>query len=127
MEMIFILQTGVLFVTALIHVYVFALESFLWQKPSTRKAFKTSEEEARLSAGLAYNLGFYNLFLALGLFYGIWLGQPGLVMTNYIMCFVFGAGMVLFVSRPQMRMSSLYQLAPPVLYFILKSIGNRMI
>ena len=126
MELVFILQTLVLFLTALIHVYIFVLESFLWMKPATRKAFKTSEAEAQTTSGLAYNQGFYNLFLALGLFYGIWLGQPGYLLVNYIMCFVFAAGLVLFVSRPAMRKSALYQLIPPVIYFVLKAVGNRL-
>lgn len=124
--MVFILQTLVLFITALIHVSIFVLESFMWLKPATRKAFNTSEEEARISAGLAYNQGFYNLFIALGLLYGTWLGQSGFLLVNYLMCFVFAAGVVLFVSRPQMRKSAMYQLLPPILFFVLKAIGNRL-
>jgi putative membrane protein len=50
---------------ALLHVYIFVLESFRWTEPSTRKAFGVSEADAQVLAPMAYNQGFYNLFLAI--------------------------------------------------------------
>ena len=50
---------------ALLHVYIFVLESFRWTEPSTRKTFGVSEEDAAVLAPMAYNQGFYNLFLAI--------------------------------------------------------------
>lgn len=50
---------------ALLHVYIFVLESFRWTAPSTRKAFGVSEADAQVLAPMAYNQGFYNLFLAI--------------------------------------------------------------
>ena len=57
---------------ALVHVYIFVLESVLWTRPATRKVFgiRTSEE-AQLTRPLAFNQGFYNLFLALAIAVGI--------------------------------------------------------
>ncbi len=49
---------------AALHVVVFAMESLLWTSPRVRAAFGTTEEQARLTRGLAFNQGFYNLFLA---------------------------------------------------------------
>lgn len=49
---------------AVVHVYIFRLESFAWTAPRTRAAFGTSSEEAEVTRALAYNQGFYNLFLA---------------------------------------------------------------
>ncbi|HXH33303.1 MAG TPA: DUF1304 domain-containing protein [Plantibacter sp.] len=58
-------------IAALIHVYIFVLESLRWTEPATRKTFGTSELEAETTRGLAYNQGFYNLFLAVGAIVGI--------------------------------------------------------
>ena len=56
---------------ALVHVYIFVLESVRWRHPATRKVFGTTEETAAITAPLAYNQGFYNLFLAVGTIVGI--------------------------------------------------------
>ena len=50
---------------ALVHVYIFVLESVRWEDPATRRVFGTTEEIAALTQPLAYNQGFYNLFLAI--------------------------------------------------------------
>ena len=50
---------------ALLHVYIWVMESFLWTSPRTRAAFGTSAEEAQTTKLLAFNQGFYNLFLAI--------------------------------------------------------------
>src|SRR4051812_20361914 len=49
---------------ALLHVYIWVLESFRWTEPATRKTFRVSEADAEVTRPLAYNQGFYNLFLA---------------------------------------------------------------
>jgi len=50
---------------AALHVYIFYMESLAWTRPSTRAVFGTSAEEAETTKELAYNQGFYNLFLAI--------------------------------------------------------------
>ncbi|WP_420112951.1 DUF1304 domain-containing protein [Pseudactinotalea sp.] len=50
---------------ALLHVYIFVLESIRWEAPATRKTFGVSEADARVTKPLAFNQGFYNLFLAI--------------------------------------------------------------
>src|SRR5690606_31419601 len=50
---------------ALLHVYIWVLESLRWEAPSTRRTFGTSAEQARVTKPLAFNQGFYNLFLAI--------------------------------------------------------------
>jgi putative membrane protein len=49
---------------ALLHVYIFVMESFTWTSPRTRATFGTTAEEAETTKLLAFNQGFYNLFLA---------------------------------------------------------------
>ena len=55
----------------LLHVFIFILESLRWEESATRKTFGTTPEQAAMTKQLAYNQGFYNLFLALGAFAGI--------------------------------------------------------
>jgi putative membrane protein len=50
---------------ALLHVYIWVLESFRWTEPATRKTFGTSASDAETTKPMAYNQGFYNLFLAI--------------------------------------------------------------
>ncbi|WP_029251612.1 DUF1304 domain-containing protein [Paraoerskovia marina] len=56
---------------ALVHVYIFVLETFRWEDERTRATFGTTAEEAATTRSLAYNQGFYNLFLAIATFVGI--------------------------------------------------------
>src|SRR5690606_41805908 len=64
-----VLVIGSLFagIAALIHVYIWLLESVLWTSESTRRTFGVkSAADAETLRPMAYNHGFYNLFLALG-------------------------------------------------------------
>ena len=52
-------------VSAGVHVYIFYLESIAWDSPQARATFRvTSDTQARHTRALAFNQGFYNLFLA---------------------------------------------------------------
>jgi putative membrane protein len=62
---------GFTVLAALLHVYIWVLESFRWNEPATRRTFGVSEEDARVLAPMAFNQGFYNLFLAVITFVGL--------------------------------------------------------
>ncbi|MBT1161293.1 MULTISPECIES: DUF1304 domain-containing protein [Bifidobacterium] len=50
----------------LLHVLIFVLESFRWTDPKTMQTFSIdSVEEAEATKEMAYNQGFYNLFLGI--------------------------------------------------------------
>jgi len=49
---------------AVLHVYIFAMESLWWTTPRVRATFGLTEAEAAGTRGMALNQGFYNLFLA---------------------------------------------------------------
>jgi putative membrane protein len=56
----------------LLHVYIWSMESLTWRKPATWKRFGVAnQEEAEVQRLLAFNQGFYNLFLAIGAFIGV--------------------------------------------------------
>ena len=69
-----------------IHVYVLALEMFLW-RTRARTVFGMSAERAEVTAVLAGNQGLYNGFLAAGLFWSLFSG-PELVprATFFLAC-----------------------------------------
>ena len=51
---------------ALLHVYIWVMESITWRKPATWKRFGVaSQEEAETPAMFAFNEGFYTLVLAI--------------------------------------------------------------
>lgn len=57
---------------ALLHVYIFVMESVLWTTPRVRATFGiSSDAQAQHTKPLAYNQGFYNLFLAVGALAGV--------------------------------------------------------
>ncbi|MFV0254186.1 MAG: DUF1304 domain-containing protein [Beutenbergiaceae bacterium] len=67
--------------SSLLHVAIFGMESVLWRRPAIWRRFGLrSQADAEISRPLAYNQGFYNLFLAIIGFTGIGLeasGNPG--------------------------------------------------
>jgi putative membrane protein len=62
---------------AVLHVYIFFMESLAWTRPGTRAVFGTTAEEAEATQELAFNQGFYNLFLAVVTGVGIALTAGG--------------------------------------------------
>jgi putative membrane protein len=83
-------------VVAAIHVYIVILEMFLWRTPRGLKSFGTTQAFADESATLAANQGLYNGFLAAGLIWGLFAGDP--VKIFFLVCVIvagaFGAATV---------------------------------
>ena len=61
------LTAGLVFaaLAALVHVYIFVMESLTWTSKGTRDKFGTTVDEAATTKVMAFNQGFYNLFLAI--------------------------------------------------------------
>jgi len=109
----------------LIHIYIFRMESFAWGRPRTNRTFAVTVSEAQVLKTMAFNQGFYNLFLALAIFAGfIWsrLGHKaeGQVLIDYGCLSVFGAAAVLMGSSPKLWRAALIQGGPAALYGILR-------
>lgn len=59
-------------IAAALHVFIWTMESLTWKRPATWKRFGLeSQAEADTTAPMAYNQGYYNLFLAVGAAVGI--------------------------------------------------------
>lgn len=107
-------------VAAAIHVYIFVMESLTWTSARTRATFGTSREEAEATQELAFNQGFYNLFLAVLVVLGIVLyatdrQDVGLTLVVAGAGSMVAAGLVLILSSPSKARAALVQLVPPLL------------
>ncbi len=86
----------------LLHVYIFVLESVRWEHPATRRVFGTTPEIAATTRPMAYNQGFYNLFLAVGALLGAGLAPGtravGLTLLLFACGSMLAAALVLLLS-----------------------------
>jgi putative membrane protein len=83
---------------AALHVMFWVFESVLWSRPAIHQKFGVSSaERAEIVRPMAYNQGFYNLALAIGVLVGVVLvgmdGDQGVVGKTLI---IFGAGCMAF-------------------------------
>jgi putative membrane protein len=70
--MVTILATTFAALAALLHVYIFVMESIQWTQPRIWRRFGVPNQAAAdTTKPMAYNQGFYNLFLAIGATLGI--------------------------------------------------------
>ena len=105
-------------VAALIHVWFFVLESLWFARPTVWARFGlTSEEEARTVRSFAFNQGFYNLFLAVGVAIGVFLvATRDPVSGRAVILFACGsmvaAGAVLVLHNPAFLRAALIQVVP---------------
>jgi putative membrane protein len=110
------------FLAALIHLFIFALESVLWSRPSTWKLFGVRDErDAEVLRPMAYNQGFYNVFLALGAGLGlVFLGtgfsrEGGIAIAMFALGSMVLAAVVLVTSNPKLLRAALIQGVAPLL------------
>lgn len=114
---------------AVIHIYIFYLESVAWTSPKTRAIFGVSSAaEAETTRQLAFNQGFYNLFLAVCVIAGTVFFAVGEKTIGATLVFtgagsMTAAGLILLLSSPDKASAALKQLVPPLLGVIVLAIG----
>jgi putative membrane protein len=123
---------GVIFagLAALLHVYIWVMESFVWTSPRTRATFGTTEEEAQTTKLLAFNQGFYNLFLAIITAVGIVIGHTTRDV-GYALIFagtgsMLAAAVVLLASSPDKARSAAIQGTLPLAAIVCFGLGLAM-
>lgn len=105
-------------IPALIHLYIFVLESFLWGRKRTNKIFGVRPEDVAATKPLAFNQGFYNLFLAIAILLGLHLytaemtRSTGTTLIIYSLFSIFAAGLILLISKPKLWRGALLQMIP---------------
>jgi putative membrane protein len=105
---------------ALLHVYIFVMESLTWTSPRTRAVFGTTAEEAQTTKMLAFNQGFYNLFLAVVTAVGIAAVMLGHRSAGAALIFagvgsMLAAAVVLLVSSPDKARAAVTQGTLPLI------------
>lgn len=117
-----IIGSTFVFIAAVIHLGIFALESVLWSKPSTWKLFGISEQrDAEVLRPMAYNQGFYNLFLAIGAGIGLVLlgtgasREGGIAIAVFALASMLLASIVLVTSNPRLVRAAVIQGGPPLI------------
>ena len=120
------IYAGLIFagLAALLHVYIWTMESLTWTSARTRATFGISEEEAVATKELAFNQGFYNLFLAIITAIGIVIG--GFEYYDAAMALIFAgtgsmlaAAIVLLVSSPDKARAAITQGILPLIAIVL--------
>lgn len=113
---------------ALVHVYIFVLESLQWTKESTRRTFGVrTVADAELLRPMAFNQGFYNLFLAFGTMLGFWFARVpsdalfgvGIGMLLLALGSMVAAALVLVLNNRKMARAAAIQGVAPLLALIL--------
>ena len=111
-------------IAAAIHVYIFVLESIRWTAPATMVLFRIpNNEQAAHTQALAYNQGFYNLFLAVGAAIGVILLGVGNVpvgatLVGFATASMVLAGAVLLLKDSRMLRPAMIQAVPPLLALV---------
>lgn len=115
---------------ALLHVYIFILESVRWRTPRVWKTFGVADQAAAdITRPMAYNQGFYNLFLAIGaalglVLYGVGAPDSGLRIAGFTLVLfsvgsMLAASLVLISSGKRYLRPAAIQGTLPLLAFVL--------
>lgn len=108
-------------IAGIFHVLFFLLESVFYERPKVHGLFKIKPSDVPVTKIIFLNQGYYNLFLAMGAFLGIYLfsTHQDPVLLEYTMAFMVGAAIVLFLSDRKLYRASLIQGTIPFLTFLL--------
>lgn len=120
-----ILAAAFVALAAVLHGYIFLMESVWWTRPAIWKRFGLANQtDADTTRMLAYNQGFYNLFLGLGAAIGLVLFFTGATAAGAALIFfttgsMVLAAVVLTTSGPGKLRAALTQGTLPLLGFVL--------
>ena len=106
------------------HVLFFILESVTFSQPRVAARFGlTTPEQIAAVAPMAFNQGFYNLFLAVGIVGGLALAAAGSVdagraIVLFACACMVGAGLVLLSTNRRFLRSAAIQALPPLVAIV---------
>ncbi|WP_243061628.1 DUF1304 domain-containing protein [Humibacter sp. RRB41] len=110
---------------AVLHVVIFVFESVLWSRPAIWKRFAVADQQsADITRPMAYNQGFYNLFLAIGAFvgiivYGVGEHEIGLTLVFFTLGCMVLAAVVLVTTGARYIRAALIQGILPLIGIVL--------
>lgn len=120
-----VLATVVVTLAAALHIAIFFMESVAWGRPSVWKRFGVADQQAAdTTKPMAYNQGFYNLFLAIGaviglILYGVGLHPAGLALILFTTGSMFAASVVLVTTGKGYWRPAITQGTLPLIGFVL--------
>ncbi|MEM9777390.1 MAG: DUF1304 domain-containing protein [Chloroflexota bacterium] len=117
-------------IAGIIHVLFFLMESVFWLNPAIHSVFLIDNlADAQLLDVYVKNQGYYNLFLAIGMFVGIWLTtrnkQTGSAIIIYTCLVMIGAAVVLRLTIPDMTSGPYIQGVAPLIALIALQLDRR--
>lgn len=124
-----VLATVVVTLAAALHIAIFFMESVAWTRPTVWKRFGVaSQEAADTTRPMAYNQGFYNLFLAIGaiiglILYGVGQHIAGLTLIIFTTASMIGAAVVLTTTGRGYLRPAFIQGILPLIGLVLLVIG----
>ena len=103
---------------ALIHVLIFKMESISWTNEKTLTTFNMSPQQAVNTKEMAFNQGFYNLFLAIEILLGAIIYYTashavGLSLMFFGTGSMLAAAALLFITSPDKRPATSHHLPNP--------------
>jgi putative membrane protein len=120
-----IIATLVVALAAALHVGIFVMESIAWSRPAVWKRFGVADQAAAdTTKPLAYNQGFYNLFLAIGaivgvVLFGLGLTAAGAALVVFALASMVLAAIVLVTTGPHYWRAAIIQGILPLAGLIL--------
>jgi putative membrane protein len=111
-------------VAAAIHAWFFVLESVRFTSPTVFTRFGIrSAEDAAIVRPMAFNQGFYNLFLAIGIVGGLALVasarvDAGRAVVVFACACMVGAGVVLLITNRRFLAAASIQAVPPLIAIV---------
>jgi putative membrane protein len=123
-----VLGTVFVALAAVLHLYIWWMESVAWRRPVVWRRFGlASQTDADTTAPLAYNQGFYNLFLAIGAALGVVLYWTASEAAGFALAvfatgsMVAAAAVLLSTGRERLRAAATQGILPllGVLFFLL--------
>ncbi|GAA1729621.1 DUF1304 domain-containing protein [Aeromicrobium alkaliterrae] len=115
---------------AALHVYIFWLESLVWTGPRARATFGVrTAEDAEITRPLAFNQGFYNLFLTIEIVIGTIVHATGNEAVGLTLVLVgtgsmVAAALVLLLSSPDKARAAVVQGLFPLVAIVLLVLGS---
>lgn len=130
MSVLLVISAVCAVLAGLVHVFIFFLESIAWTSPRARRIFGiSSQAEAETTRAMAFNQGFYNLFLAIGAILGVVLaatgnGATGWTLVVFSTACMLGAAVVLAGSGRKYLNSAFKQGSLPLIALLFAFLGS---
>lgn len=117
-------------ISSVIHLLFFKLESIDFMKPEVLLKFDLDSTSGAFVETWAFNQGFYNLFLAIGLILATicifkFKNKSHVVLANFILVTMIFAGLVLYISVPAKLAAALIQAVPAFIAVVTLNIFNN--